>query len=347
MASVWKRFEEASLAFAPEGSSKRKLIQIIGIVVFFQGVSIAFLSSHFGPALGVLSMALGILILTLFPPKLKLERRAETHKVDEEQGATYGIRIIETVLRKIGGAYATIALGAAIIVGVVLYNLYLSSRPDIGDMDMLSIMLGGLLIVYPEASKRFKVEICFALMFIALVVVILVIPQAVLSFGDGDSAIGNWYVYYMLAAPFAGALNLMGIEASAHAEVVTITFNDGTIQMLGISTGCAGLYSFSIFVSAFASFVLVFERLPVKTTALVLGIGLLVAYLGNLFRMIMIGVIGYYRGIEALLWAHDNIGWMIFLGWSSVFWYALIRFADRRKGKSKTTEQSVDPSSQS
>jgi exosortase/archaeosortase family protein len=62
----------------------------------------------------------------------------------------------------------------------------------------------------------------------------------------------------------------------------------------------------------------------------VLSLGLLIAYLGNLFRMIVIGVIGYHYGIDALLWAHNNVGWMVFLSWSSVFWYAVMKLVSRK-----------------
>jgi exosortase/archaeosortase family protein len=64
--------------------------------------------------------------------------------------------------------------------------------------------------------------------------------------------------------------------------------------------------------------------------ALVLVLGLIAAYLGNLFRMVVIGVVGYFNGIDALLWAHKNVGWIIFLSWSAVFWYLVMRYANRR-----------------
>ncbi len=74
-------------------------------------------------------------------------------------------------------------------------------------------------------------------------------------------------------------------------DPVMLQFQDGTRQALGISAYCAGLYSFSIFLAAFFSFVLVFERLRTKILAFVLALGLVVAYLGNLFRMVIIGII--------------------------------------------------------
>ena len=148
----------------------------------------------------------------------------------------------------------------------------------------------------------------------------------------GNSA-GGFYVHYMLAEPFTRILNLFGITASSVGNDVTLVFKDGSVNTLSISAYCAGLYSFSIFVSAFISFVLVFERLPTKTTAIVLAAGLLAAYAGNVFRMVIIGVVGYYKGLDALLWTHENVGWVIFLGWSSVFWYLVMRFASRHEVK--------------
>ena len=343
MALVWQRLQEASQALAPEGSAKRKIAQIVAVVFFFQGISIVLLSSHFGPILGVLSIMIGVLVLVIYPPRLRFEEQTDADQARRTETDTYGIRLIDSIFRKAGGAYVAVAFGAAVIIGVLLYNRYVSSRSDIGDLDLLSMIMGGLIISYPFVNRRFRIEISFALLFIAFVTVILVIPQAVLSFGEGTSA-GNWYVHYMLAAPFAYALSLLGIDASAQAEVVTITFNDGSIHMLGISAACAGLYSFSIFVSAFFSFVLVFERLPLRVTTLVMALGLLIAYLGNLFRMVVIGVIGYYNGMDALLWAHDNVGWIVFLAWSSIFWYAVIRYSDRRKLASDTSQQTnLDP----
>ena len=170
----------------------------------------------------------------------------------------------------------------------------------------------------------------FALIFSGSVVMLLALPQIVrLLSGGGNSAVSDWYVNYMLAAPFSGILDFIGIPSNSEGAFVTLQFKDGTINTLEISAYCAGLYSFSIFVSAFVAFVLVFGRLPTKALAIVLLIGLLMAYLGNLFRMVIIGVVGYYHGIEALKWAHENVGWLIFLSWSAVFWWLLLGFASR------------------
>lgn len=230
------------------------------------------------------------------------------------------------------GSYLIAAIGAAIVILVVLWNILYSDRPSFGDLDTLTILFGGTLAAYPFLVKNYKVEASFSLMFIALVVIFLVVPQAFTSVSSGaGSSVGSVYVEYMLAWPFAGILDLIGIPATSSGNMVTIEFRDGTIQVLGISAYCAGLYSFSIFLAAFFSYVLVFERLPRRILAIVLAIGLAIAFLGNLFRMVVIGVVGYYWGLDALLWAHENVGWIIFLSWSAVFWYLLLGYTSKRR----------------
>jgi len=327
----------------PEGSSGRKLLQIVSIILIFEGLSVLILFSYQGAGVGLFSLAMGILVLVLLHPGAKEkapplpdEKTPKEPKISKEDPP--GIKFIDAILKAIGNDYIVMAAGAAIIVIVVLWNMFLSSRTDLGDLDTLTILFGGLVLFFPLLVHKFKVESIFSLMFIGLVVLFLVVPQAVTSLHKGaGSSVGNLYVQYLLAAPFAGILNLVGIHASSSGNIVVLDFHDGTVQALSISAYCAGLYSFSIFLAAFFSFVLVFERLPTRILVFVLALGLLVAYLGNLFRMVIIGVVGYYRGLDALLWTHENVGWVIFLSWSALFWYFLIDYVSKHSYSSKAS----------
>jgi len=324
----------------PEGSPRRKLLVIVSIILLFEGISVLILFSYLGVAAGLISLALGALLLLLLHPVSGEERKpappegvpGREQKVPDRD--PFGLVMIDAVMKRVDNDYIVMGAGAAIIAFVVIWNATVSVRPEYGDLDTLTIMLGGLVLLSPFLLRKFRVETAFSLLFIGLVVLLLVVPQAVSSIHeDTGSSVGNWYVHYMLAAPFAAVLNLLGIDASSSSNIVSLQFHDGTTQALSISAYCAGLYSFSIFLAAFASFVLVFERLSAKNLSIVLALGLLIAYLGNLFRMVVIGIVGYYNGLDALLWTHENVGWMIFLGWSAIFWYLVIGFADRQARK--------------
>jgi archaeosortase C (PEF-CTERM variant) len=331
MALSWEGLIKGFNRAFPQESPRRKLLSIVSIILLFEGVSVIILFSYEGKAVGVFSIALGIfLLILLFPGSHKAPKPVTEDVQKRSLEDPPGIKLIDAIMKRVRNDYIVMIAGATMIALVLVYNFVFSARPEIGDLDTLTMIFGGMIMVYPLMAKKFKIEAAFSLLFLGLVVLFLVVPQAVTSYRhDAGSSVGNWYVHYMLAAPFSGILNLIGITSSSSGNIVVLQFHDGTRQALGISAYCAGLYSFSIFLAAFFSFVLVFERLPAKILMIVLGVGLLVAYLGNLFRMVVIGIVGYYRGIHALLWAHENVGWIIFLSWSAVFWYLLLGYASK------------------
>lgn len=308
----------------PHDSPRRKVLQILSIIIFIEGLSVIILFSYVGFVIGVVSVLIGLSLMVLL-------HRPPEPEPDAGQDSP-GIRLIDFFFRLVGGDYVVMVLGASLILVVIVYNIYVSSRPEFGDSDTLSILFGAMLMIYPFAAPKMKVEASFAIIFLGFVVVFLVLPQIIMSLtagGQATSSIGNWYVNYMLAAPFSGILDLLGVQSSSVGNLVTIAFHDGSIHTLEISAYCAGLYSFSIFISAFFAFVMVFERMSRRMLVSVLLFGLLIAYLGNLIRMVVIGLVGYYWGLDALHWTHENIGWLIFLAWSSLFWWLILGYTSR------------------
>lgn len=308
----------------PPDTGGRKVAQILSIVLIVEGLSVLFLFSYVGLSVGLLSLLIGSLLL------LMIRRPAPVSPPEIE---TPGVRFLGYLVNLVGGEYVTIIIGALVITAVIAYNKLFSSSPEIGDSDSLAIMFGLATMLYPLLQNRYKIEASFALIFIGIVMVLLVTPRFVMSLSEGAVSypMSDSYVHYMLAAPFSGILDIIGIPSSSTGNMVTIEFRDGSIHSLIISAYCAGLYSFSIFLSAFISFVLVFENLRRRTLAIVLSLGLIVAYLGNLFRMVVIGIVGYYRGIDALHWTHENAGWIIFLSWSAVFWWLILGYISKKR----------------
>lgn len=341
----WNAMVAAFNGLAPHGTPKRKVLQIISIIFVVEGLSVLILFSYQGVIVGLLSIALGgflMLLLNPGPYRTSARRPEDVGGVGQRPvEAPHGIKLIRWIMARLNNDYIVMAAGATVIVLVVVWNLYFSRRPSFGDLDTLTMMFGGLLVVFPLIVTKLEAEASFSLLFIGFVVLFLVVPQAVMALhSNTGSSIGNSYVEYMLAAPFAGILNIIGIDANSNGNMVVMQFNDGSTQALAISAYCAGLYSFSIFLAAFFSFVLVFERLPGRLLAFVLALGLTIAYLGNLFRMVIIGIVGYYKGIDALLWTHENVGWIIFLSWSAVFWYFLLGYVSKRSTPRRTGDAS-------
>ena len=322
MTNPFLQMREAIERLLPLGTSRRKIVQILSIILVAEGLSVVLLFTYAALWVGLVSLIVGVVVLTLLRSKLVKKG---------EESESPGIRLIDYLVKLAGGEYFVMVLGAVVATVVLLYNQFISARPVLGDIDTISILFGVVLMLHPLLYERFKVEMGFAIIFIGTVVVILVLPQVLqsLSSGSGTSAAGDWYVHHMLAAPFAGILEIIGIPASSVGNLVTIQFQDGSVNTLSISAYCAGLYSFSIFLAAFFAFVLVFESLSKRVSVIVLALGIIAAYTGNILRMVVIGVVGYYRGMDDMLWAHENAGWMIFLAWSAIFWWILLARAPK------------------
>jgi exosortase/archaeosortase family protein len=139
------------------------------------------------------------------------------------------------------------------------------------------------------------------------------------------------FVYNMLGVPTSGIVNLLGGSSYAHGIWITFQMTSGQMESLGISTGCAGLDSLFLFISGFIAFVLVENTKLDRRLSAALVIGILTAYLANLFRMAIIVEAGIHYGRDAMLAVHENAGTLIFLGWIAIFWLLMYKFVLRRQ----------------
>jgi len=230
------------------------------------------------------------------------------------------------------------AAGFLIVLGDVLYNIWTYRALDIGTHDVVALLFGFTLLVFNTVPEGFRKERNFVLYFSIALFFILVVPLMTLraSGSQGESAV-DAYSAAMLAAPLAALLNAVGVHARAYGIYVEFELQAGGTATLGITTSCSGIYSFAIFSSAFLAFVIVdYQRFDRKAGAvMLLGVG--AAYLANLLRMFIIAYVGYlydtpYNHLATLQWAHANVGWILFLGWVTLFWWLIYRYLMKNRG---------------
>ncbi len=256
---------------------------------------------------------------------------------EEPEGPSLAARLLGSVIGADGRRVWLLApAGIVLILADVAYNngVVLRADPDTlyGTTDVVALLLGALLVAYPAVPRSWAKERDFALMFSLALMVWLVLPLLVIRATSNDQQLDvDIYSSTLLAPPLAGMLNALGIYAQPRGIYLDFELAQGGIVSLGISTSCSGIYSFTIFASAFTSYVLVeFGHLRARLAGvLLLGIG--AAYAANLLRMLIIVLTGYYTdtaadGLQHLLWVHANAGWVIFLGWVSLFWFLLFRY---------------------
>ena len=224
-------------------------------------------------------------------------------------------------------------LGVGIIVCDILVGFYISSTA-IGWNDTLVILFGFILLTYHLFPSHFSFERDFLLFFILLSNLLLVVPAALPQILSGE--IGSvkpglpffdaMFTPLFLVKPLSSMLTLFGIENFPEGNIIKIRDINNDILSVSIAYSCTGFQSVGIFLSAYISYILNRTKEINANLVLFLFVGVLVSYFANLFRMFLIMLTGYFWGGSILYYTHQNIGWLIFLIWISIFWYFLDRY---------------------
>ena len=128
-------------------------------------------------------------------------------------------------------------------------------------------------------------------------------------------------VSFFLSAPLVNSLNILGYEAWAESDIIFFqNLSEQKISSVKIGKSCSGLYSVGLFITFYTTFILLEYGGKFDKVALYLFLlGICFAYLANLIRMTLIIIVGHYYGTDALLFVHNNLGWLIFTFWIFIF----------------------------
>lgn len=346
-------------------SSKLKGIKIlVAAVLAFEGLSLALLSSKVvtvypwmrivGAILFIgctwyVIRTLGFVKLPTIRPSLpRNQKKLEASKLKlgtKRSKVAYGdILFIDKLMDKLPirriSIYVFPVIGALIIDAVLMFNMFTYGHINLQSMDIVTILFGITLIAYNFVPSRFAIARDFALFFFGILFLVLIAPLLIYGFTIGTfGGSSAWFTYHLLAIPLAAMLNLLGIPTQAlpHDEygepIATIIFYVqplGKNASLGITEACSGIYTASVFLAAFVTYVLIEYRRVDKRVLGLLTLGVLTAYFANILRMTVIVVTGHLYGMGALQWMHANAGWLIFLGWISLFWWLMFKFLVKR-----------------
>ncbi len=332
--------------------AKAYLKLLLGLVITFQGLALVItsnklVSTYWWMRVVGLAMAIGgLYYLYRYLPrevfsqpmgeaaKAKAARDMVMRLARGERPRTLGERFISwaTLEGRLVPLFPVI--GAVIIALDLWWNLALTGSTEFLTYDALALLIGLYLIVYrwvPEDLSRereFTFVFFFSLAFLLLVPVLIERAAA----GNAASSAGiSAYSEYLLAKPVDWMLRASGVSSSIDGITISFLTVDAERINLLIATSCSGVYSFAIFTSAFIAFVATEFTEWDGRLKWFLGLGILAAYLANLLRMYIIVMVGHFYGSDALLWAHANVGWIIYMAWIALFWWLLFRwfFRDR------------------
>jgi exosortase/archaeosortase family protein len=239
--------------------------------------------------------------------------------------------------------YTLPIIGAVIIDAVLIYNILSRNSLDLRGFDTITITFGISLIVYNYIPDEYNFARNFFVFFFGLLFFILVFPPIFYKSIIGTS--GNAVITKaLLGDPVVWLLNLSGIKStstivgSGSSEFATIYFplaQNGLEASVQIGESCSGIYTVSIFLSAFITFVLLeYKRFDLKVGSLIV-LGIFISYIGNIIRMYIIVLVGHYYDSDPgnmtnLGWTHSYAGLFIFLAWIIPFWFLMYWFLMRK-----------------
>ena len=124
-----------------------------------------------------------------------------------------------------------------------------------------------------------------------------------------------------IVIPLVKLLNLFGF--SAWNDGANLFFHDleaGRTSSVLIAESCSGIISVTIFLAAILAYLtLNYNIYGGQMSFLLIISGVLISYICNLLRMVILVIAGHFYGLDLLLWLHANLGWLIFSLWMFAF----------------------------
>ena len=228
--------------------------------------------------------------------------------------------------------------GFLIIASWSIWKLFLVGDASMRMEDFLVPLLGLALIVYDATPSKYADAKDFSVLYLAFMVITFAVIWKLYAIVSGDSyfRINAYSEYYLITIPVTGILSIIGVPAraeldlSGHGLSNTIIYDHhGSQLVVGIGSGCSGLYAAGLFFSAFMAFVLVRYRRVDARIGLGLGLGFLLTWIANILRMVITVYVGHLYGSPALAFVHSYIGVVVFVVLITAFWVLIVRWLDK------------------
>lgn len=229
-------------------------------------------------------------------------------------------------------------LGFLVIVSWSGWKLFITKETNLRMEDFIVTLFGLSLVLYYSGPSRFSTQKDFAVLYLMFLTIVFAVIWKTYTLITGESyyRVTAYSEYYFITIPVVSLARLLGIHADAQLNLSgfglsnTIAYDyHGHYILLGIGSGCSGLYSAGLFFSAFLAFVLVRYRKVNPRILVALGAGLLLTWFSNIIRMVVTVATGAMWGHPALVFVHSYIGILIFLAFITIFWFIIVRWLDR------------------
>jgi archaeosortase C (PEF-CTERM variant) len=212
-----------------------------------------------------------------------------------------------------------LVLGIFIVFADLYWNL--KKGWELGTLDVMIVFLGLSLI----ASKLRNADVVrisrFGMCISSAFIMLYLVFYTLLVFLNIDFL--HRFDHYLILLPTVWILGLTGIPLDViTTEAVRVS---GVEEMTVIIGGpCSGLYSMFLLIGIVFGYSII-ENMNSRRTLKMLGFCIIIAYVANLVRVIILHLTAYLYGHEAMMLVHTHIGWIIFAGIAAFIMYFIDR----------------------
>ncbi|MFC1973915.1 exosortase/archaeosortase family protein [Chloroflexota bacterium] len=286
-----------------EAIIKSEFFRKLGLWVLLSlGISLGLIRDFWGNALTVFSpnyvfgqfhaAPLGILALCLVWLYLK------------RQDIWEGMKPCESM--KLGSTYKRMPFGIALIVAAVL----MPSSLDFLIFQSLLASLGTFVVLFGRAAK-------IPLIILVIYGLAISFPLFIQEFAEG--------VYARAAiVPLVWLLTAFGLPMESQGLLIHLTSSGGEPITAAVTAACAGPVTMGVFIALFALMMLDIP-LPPKRAAVLFLLGALGTWFQSFLRLIILMLVGYFWGEDALWTAHRYSVYILFPLWYLFFAYIYFR----------------------
>lgn len=197
-------------------------------------------------------------------------------------------------------------IGGFVIAADLIYNY--TNKNDIGTLDSMAFFIGASLIAMGTGKRDLKSLGEFGLYISTIFTTLYLIFYT--GFGILKIDFIHLFDHYLVLMPTVALIKTIGIPVEIIATETVILYGAEPMTIV-IGGPCSGLYSMFLLVGIVAGYSII-EKMDVKKALKLLGFAVLVAYISNLVRVVILYITAYLYGIDAMMIVHTHIGWIIF-----------------------------------
>ncbi|MBW6517990.1 MAG: archaeosortase C, partial [ANME-2 cluster archaeon] len=220
-------------------------------------------------------------------------------------------------------------LGLGIVLSDIVFNI--SSQSRLGTLDIMTFLFGGSLIAYGTNNNELRRMGTFTAYMSATFLVLFLVFFSL--FGRLNINFTHIFDHYFVLLPVVSILHILQVPI----EVIgTETVRMAGVEEMSVVIGgpCSGLYSMFMLIGIIMGYTKL-EKFNNSHIYIILFITAIVAYTSNIFRILVLYLVGFSYGSETMMFVHTHLGWIIFTIVAGILLYILNEMT-RRKGIKNT-----------